>query len=352
MRKKYFLWLFFLSCFCGSVMTSSGRTVILPDLEKPRVFKVDESRIYITEGPRIYIYSKKDFTLLKKFGKSGDGPDEFVPTFTGRKRIYIDVQADNIVVTSEERISFFSKNGEFIESMAAPPQSGNYYKSGDFLVGLKYIWERGKMNATDAVMVLQRKGRGYKGIAKFYSTRPGGGSRIKLSIGGKRDYGVIRHYFGYCVSDNRIYVADTANGFFIGVYDIKGNKINEIRKEYQKLKISDSRKKTEMEKFKETNMWKYIEHINPVFPEYFPAFRVMRVSKGKIYLHTYAEQKTGDTTREEVLVLDAEGTVVQRVFVPTARFADVYDGKYYYLEKNQDEEWELKEDKNDRIDYK
>lgn len=352
MKKKYFLWLVFLSCFYGSLMASSGRTVILPDLDKPGVFKVDESQIYITEAPRIYIYSKKDFTLLKKFGKSGDGPDEFAPTFTGRIRIYMDVQSDNVVVTSEERVSFFSKNGEFIESMAAPPQSDNFYKSGDFLVGLKYLWERGKKNATDAVMVLQKKGRGYKGIAKFYSTRPGGGSRIRLSIGGKRDYGVIRHYFGFRVSGNKIYVADTAKGFFIGVYDIKGNKINEIKKEYQKLKISESRKKREMEKFKQTNMWKYIEYINPVFPGYFPAFRVMRVSKGKIYLHTYAEQKTGDTTREEVLVLDTAGNVLQRLFVPTARFADFYDGTYYYLEKNKDEEWQLKEEKNDTIDYK
>jgi hypothetical protein len=64
--------LFFLSC-----VVFAANTVELPDLLDPAAIHVDGNRMYITEHATIYIYSTKDYHLIKKFGRRGEGPKEF-----------------------------------------------------------------------------------------------------------------------------------------------------------------------------------------------------------------------------------------------------------------------------------
>ncbi len=341
MLKQILLWTAALGCLWAPMTATTGPTVILPDIEKPRIMKVDDTQIYITEGSRIFIYNKKDGALLKKLGKSGNAPDQFKPTLMGAKRIGLSVQGKHMVITSEERISFFNKQGEFLENIKAPGQSRGYYQSGDYLVGMKYLFEGGNLNSTESVMVLKKTGKTFKGVAMCYTRRPGSGRDLMISLSKKQDYPVIRDAFVYRVTDDKIYVADTEKGFFIGIYDITGNKIREINKEYEKIKIPEIRKTQEMETFKKKKMWKYIEYINPVFPDHFPAMRTMTVHKGKIVAFTYARRGTDDQVKEEVLVLDEKGNLLTNKWVPPATLGDVYDDIYFYLIKNKDNEWTL-----------
>ena len=41
----------------------------LEELIKPDIMFIGDDRMYITEGASIYIYSLKDYKLIKKFGK-------------------------------------------------------------------------------------------------------------------------------------------------------------------------------------------------------------------------------------------------------------------------------------------
>jgi len=52
-------------------------SILLRDLFRPELIRVDQNQIYITEGPRVYIYSLDDFKLIGKFGAKGEGPQEF-----------------------------------------------------------------------------------------------------------------------------------------------------------------------------------------------------------------------------------------------------------------------------------
>ena len=61
--------------FSGSVSVFAAKIVPLQELRKPETIAVDCSQIYITESASIYIYSLKDFRLIKKFGQAGEGPD-------------------------------------------------------------------------------------------------------------------------------------------------------------------------------------------------------------------------------------------------------------------------------------
>ena len=51
--------------------------VTLLEIFNPSSIKVDDQNIYIAQGENIFIYSAKDFKLIKKFGRLGEGPQEF-----------------------------------------------------------------------------------------------------------------------------------------------------------------------------------------------------------------------------------------------------------------------------------
>ena len=48
-----------------------------PKLNNPVQIAVLQNRLYISEKAVLYIYSMKDFTLIKSFGGEGEGPGEF-----------------------------------------------------------------------------------------------------------------------------------------------------------------------------------------------------------------------------------------------------------------------------------
>ena len=50
----------------------------LPEIINPASITVDNNHIYITDFPSVYIYSLKDCHLIKKFGRRGEGPGEWL----------------------------------------------------------------------------------------------------------------------------------------------------------------------------------------------------------------------------------------------------------------------------------
>jgi hypothetical protein len=342
MKKIFFiLFLFLIFPAFVSPSTTKNNTTILPDLDKPDSIKVNEKQIYITEEARVYVYSRMDFTLIKKFGKSGDAPDTFKPYFKGRKKIFIDVHAEDILVTSNERISFFSKNGSFKKMMNIPPQTDEYCRVGEKLVASRHYFEGRNPKATEYIVLLKKEAQHYKPLKTIYSTKTGGGRQMRIIGNNKVDYNVIDNYFGFQVSENNIYIADTGKGFFISVYNQNGEQLYEIKKDYEKRKVTDKHKEIKTKEFRDGPNGKYEKYFNLVFPEHFPAFQEFWVSKGKIHVSTYIEKDN----ENEIHVFDLRGNKLQSAFVPTARYAAVYDNTYFFLKKNKDDEWELRSKK-------
>jgi hypothetical protein len=109
MRKITFLLLvIFMSSFILAI-----KIIPIQEILKPVTINLDNDQIYITEGASIYIYSLKDFKFVKKFGKEGEGPQEFklIPLLP----LIINVQTDKILVNSLGKISRFTKDGQFID---------------------------------------------------------------------------------------------------------------------------------------------------------------------------------------------------------------------------------------------
>ena len=100
---------------------------------------VDENHIFITDGIKVLIYSTKDFKLKKMFGKPGEGPGEFIGS-DGGKAITATVTPKNIVVSSVNRISYFTKTGTYVNEIKT--QNGFIFITfGDKFIGNTFINE-------------------------------------------------------------------------------------------------------------------------------------------------------------------------------------------------------------------
>jgi hypothetical protein len=112
MRMRKFMLVLVLMSMLFTNPVLAVKIVPLPQLQKPNTLAVDDNQIYIADGTSLYIYSLKDFSLKKKFGRDGEGPQEF------KRKIYlINIQHDYIVINSLGKVSYFAKNGKFIKEM-------------------------------------------------------------------------------------------------------------------------------------------------------------------------------------------------------------------------------------------
>ena len=81
------------------------KVATLQEINKPWTFFVDQDRFYISETVSVYIYSLKDFKLIKKFGRRGEAAGEFIVV----NKIGVNIQPDydKIKLRNEKNSSCF-----------------------------------------------------------------------------------------------------------------------------------------------------------------------------------------------------------------------------------------------------
>ena len=95
--------------------------VELSDLTRPSMFIVNYDRIYILEQATVRIYSLKDYSLIKKFGRAGEGPREFKYSADGGRPLSMSFFRDQLIVNSEMKMSFFDKDGTYLREKVFEP---------------------------------------------------------------------------------------------------------------------------------------------------------------------------------------------------------------------------------------
>jgi hypothetical protein len=329
MKKRIHFLLLILFCLWGTSLTGAG-VIPIPDLINPDEIKMDDTQIYFIDGVNIHIYSLKDVSFKKKFGKAGEGPREFLKH--PQTALTVDVSASDIAVTGMTRVSFFTKNGMFKKALKTPWQNGGFLPFGDKFVGWRRVQEE---NATySSLNILDAGLKNPKELSRWKT--PSIQGEIHLLKAPR----IIR------VQGNRLFVA-VKTDFIIDVFDKKGTKIYSIDHEYKKLEVTDADKDGVMDYFRKDPRFRAIfERFKRRlrFPDYFPAIRNFFADKGKLYVRTY--KKLQD--KSEFLIMDQEGKPLKTVFLPISE----KDGKesypyiikndtVYQLIENTDEEWEL-----------
>jgi hypothetical protein len=323
--------------FCLSSFQLAEQVVPLPGLINPDSITVVNHHIYITARETIYIFSVVDFKLKAKFGKEGEGPREFKINPAGVAKLQVDIQPGTIIVNSNSRVTFFTKDGKYLKEVQI--SSGNNFKQiGDHYVG--YSTSRESKILFLTINLYDSTFNKLKEIfRKEYYVQPNKKfNLVKLGCGNARRA-------VYTVYNEKIFVEGDEN--VIHVFNKEGNEHYVIKLNYERLKVSEKHKE-EIGKdlytfYTGPTMQKLIKEKG-YFPEYFTA-RIFKIADNKIFIPTYKKQNG----KNEFIVLDLKGNVQKKIYLP---FKDrqlllpypywIKGNELYQLFDNEETgEWEL-----------
>lgn len=310
----------------------AAKVARLSEINAPETITVDKNQFFITEEASIYIYSLDNFKVRKKFGKRGEGPQEFLvsPDAGG---LQINVQPDYILASSIGKISYFTRNGDFIKEIKAPRAFAMYQPLGKGFAGTGFARDSGIVYAT----------------INLYDSQL---NKIKEIHRHKNPYQVgqkmnpfLTPPFIYTM-DNKI-IVDPRNGPIL-VFNHTGEKYSTIDYKYEKIKLESTHKKQILD-FYRTNPkikqnWERIKNLIE-FPNTFPDIQQCTVKDGKIYAQTYRKKEN----QAEFFIFDLKGKRIKKLFLPltdmnilkTYPYTIQNNMLYQLIEDEEAEVWEL-----------
>lgn len=312
-----------------TILVHGEKVAVIDEVLKPASIAIDGSQLYVTEGATIFIYSLKDYSFVKKFGRAGQGPQEF-PLVPGLP-LTIDVSKKNIFVSCLAKVLYFKKDGSYIREIKSKGLGWIFSPLKDGYVGYGRTVE--EEIAYD--------------IINFYDAELNRGKEIARSKLAKRggNIEVLKRTFSFQINEEKIFITKE-EGFVIDVFDHTGEKLYSITREYKKIKFDPEVEKLLRDNIKKRNPAQY-EAIKNIleFPEYFPAILNFFIDDNKIYAATWNLQKD----KVEFFIFDLKGNLLKQKFIAIKFQEDsitpfpvtVKNGKLYQLIENEDEEWEL-----------
>jgi len=330
MRKIIFVLILVLVLF--SVAIHGEKVAVLPEIMKPTTMSVDDTQLYVVEGASIYIYSLKEFKLLKKFGREGQGPQEFQvqPPF----RISLDVRSDNLIVFSFLKVSYFTKTGEFIKEIKIPTLAFSIQTFADNFLGSTII-----IPDNVRFKVINMYDSKFNKLKEIYRIKddfqkPGQGMKV------------LTKTFSFQGSENKILLPGNDDAT-IDVFDGDMKKLFSIHLDQEKIKVDQTFKDAVIKYLKTTPGPKeQFELIKPIiFPEYFPTIVGFFVVDNLIYAMTMKKENN----RTEFFTYDMNGKFKKRLMIPIQFETPVkpypisiHKGKLYQIVENEEEEaWEF-----------
>jgi hypothetical protein len=316
----------------------SERPVVLSDLANPSMMDTDGENLYILDGVEAYVYSLKDFRLLHKFGKRGEGPGELM--VNNELPASMLLAGEEVILFSFNKIIHFTKTGNMVKEAKLPLITSQVIPFGKNYALSKFT--RGP-DGVGVMHILLFDGE-LKELKKLYKAS-------LLNSFKERKIAVPLSTVYIQSSGDKLFVFDQQKDFHIKVFDLEGNELKPLEKTYEKIKTSEDFKKEKMDWLKVQPAFKEIpEEVKNMifFPEYLPVMRHFLVKDEKMYVETF--KRKGPLS--EFFILDFKGNTLKNVFLPNAKADTIRPGpaagytflnnKYYYLVENVDEEeWEL-----------
>ncbi len=337
MKTKNFLIVLFIVMMLSVSFLSGQKAVVMEEVLKPSVIAMDDNQIYITDSQtNVLIFNKKDFKFIKKFGKKGEGPREFmaVPGLP----IAVTPLKDKLLVNSFGKISFFSKKGIYINEIKNPTGAAGSF--GYIPVNDGYI-AQGRAGGSDGLYsTISFFDEKLKIIKELY--------RIKIGKKGLSKIDVLNANVPYQAYKDKIFVTGE-KGFLVNVLNNKGEIAFKIeRKDYKAGKVS--------EKFIK-QIHKTIEKQSPqqyaflkdrmVFPKYFPSFSSFYIDAKVKMLYLFTWKIEGGII--ECFIYDMDGKFQKRMDLSIEMQGSlqpypmtIYNWKLYQLIDNDEtENWEM-----------
>ncbi len=345
--QKLIIYLFLIS----PIALFSTKIGTLNDVLKPQMIKVYDNELFVVEGHKVFIYSLKDLKVKKIIGKLGEGPEEF--KLDPARTLIVNVFKDYILAESRHKIIFFSRTGKFIREM----------KKNRTILQIVPV----KKNFLIFEIDYKKDGKNHF-VLDLYNSKM---EKIKKLFKQKffsyeNKLFVMPDSLNYCVNDNKIYIEKSTEGFIIDIYNSDGEKIDQIERDFKKLKVSEAEKKIALKEYLnnpalvnakkrkgEAFVNKYIKSLNIIYPDYYPPIQYITVNNNKIYIQTY-EKKNG---KIKYMIYNTNKKEFKEIYFPKVKKADflvqmqgdkkfstISNNRFYYLkniETEDGEDWEL-----------
>jgi len=335
---KKTLGVIFLMLFLSAAAVSE-EIASLEEIARPSMFLVKKGNIYILEKFRIYIYDLADFSLKKRFGKAGEGPEEFRYNARQRRPLSMCIRGDKLVVNSPLKLTTFDLNGQYLGEEKVKldrllfPCNDKYVGIGPSRSGgspkryFSYTLHSGDFTDNKTLYV-----------SDFEAGSP---ERIYLPVSS----------FTYDpVYKDRIFIISDSGNFHIQVLNPLGEKIYTIRKDYPKIKITDHFRAETLDFFKRNpgfkDSYEYFKKVIRI-RDYYPPIRDLQVVDDTLFILTF--KRRGDLW--ECLQLDLKGHEKGRTFIrlntyePFSLYPILYSAYknhiYTLVEDEDDEVWKI-----------
>ncbi len=287
------------------IFSHAAKVGTLTDVLKPQCIQVSGDRLYIMEEATIFAYSLKDLKLLSRFGKKGEGPGEMKATVQYYNNI--SVLEDKVFVDSIDKILYFSKDGKFLSEKRKPVGLHQIIPVGKNLVASKLADMVDKVQYSSVYLYDENM----KLIKKLYTHR-------SPTQSGLLSHEMIFDIISVSVSDDKIFIEKSRDGFKIDVFDSEGKLLYAIDKKVPSLKVTKKHRETALTELKADPFIKAIgferftQRMKLEYPDTFPPIQDIIVSGQKIYTRTFKQKDN----KEEVLILSASGRLQITVRYP------------------------------------
>ncbi len=334
-KMKKICVVFIVLLMVGSLWAS--QEVELRDLVNPGAILIDNNQMYVVDSPSVFIYSLKDFKLKKKFGKVGEGPQEF--KLFPNLPLSITLDNGNIVAKSLGKLSYFGTDGSFKREQKIKSIFSLAIKiMGEKLVGIENLnLDRTSylaLNLYDAQLnKLEEVARIVDGFQR--------GKGLKVLT--------MPHDFNnsFATTSDRIFLVWGVEPV-IPVFDYEGKALPSITCKISRLPLGEDFKKNVIQYYKTDPVTKdFFKYFEPFeFPDSFPAVREIRIADQKLYVLTHTEENQ----KSLCLVYDLKGTFIEDVLLPlkTKNVLEFYpfaikgNKVYQLIENDETETWALK----------
>jgi len=267
-------------------------------LKEPDFAEADsQGNIYVVEQ-----YSASDFFIykfsptgefMKKLGKKGQGPGEI----QGISGVVID-KSDHLLIAdrSTGKLLELDADGNLIKETKAhhvmqevvPLENGNYLAR-----------RTAKDSSEGRHWFLSLFNPDFEELKKLDSFD------MSAYVPGKQTPGTIISFCWRAAGD-RIYAGNEQRGYELWVYDLEGNLLRKIRKEYQPVQYPEEfRKQTEELAARQPAMNLVARQDMPPFNSFFPD------DEGRLYVMTYEQGQSQDDIIHDVF--NNDGVLVARV---------------------------------------
>jgi hypothetical protein len=330
--KRWFI--FFVVLLIVSMGLMGKKLATIPGVFQPFLLVMDDQQFYVTEGATVSIFSRKDYTMKTKFGKEGEGPQEF-KLAQGMPGLILYPHTDSLVINSAGKVSFYTKDGKFIKELKVPTGSmvSIFQPFGEKFVGLSTtMGENMSMN-----FILNIYDAQLTTIKEIY--------QLPMMQRGRMEFPNISPIFS--VFNNKIIVGGQKE-FILNILNAEGDKVSSITRDYKLLKVREDYKKGVHEYFK-TNpttkqAYEFIKNMI-TFADYYPALQGIYIDNQKIYIQTYMKKDE----EYEFFIYEVNGKFLQRLFLPVKYMngfmpnpTAIKDNILYQLiENEEDDSWEL-----------